>query len=50
MNKLEIEAKKENFDDHFPFDTTIYESEKLMEGECLANTAKNFTMLIYQKS
>ena len=24
-----------------PFDTTVDELEKLMEGECLANTAKN---------
>ena len=41
INKLEIEVGKENIDDRFPFDTTIDELEKLMEGECLANTAKN---------
>ena len=41
IKKPEIEAGKENIDDHFPFDTTIDELEKLMEGECLANTAKN---------
>ena len=29
MNKLE----KENFDDRFPFDTTVDELEKLMEGD-----------------
>ena len=41
MYKPEIKAEKENFDDCFPFDTTVDELEKLMEGECLANTAKN---------
>ena len=39
-NKLEIEAGKENIDNRFPFDTTIDELEKLMEGKCLANMAK----------
>ena len=41
INKPEIEAGKENIDDRFPFDTTIDQLEKLMEGECLANTGKN---------
>ena len=41
INKLEIEAEKENNDNYFLFDTTIDELEKLMKGECLANTAKN---------
>ena len=41
INKLEIEVVKENIDDRYPFDTTIDELEKLMEGECPANTANN---------
>ena len=41
INKPDIEAGKENIDNRFPFDTTIDELEKLMEGECPANTAKN---------
>ena len=44
MNKPEIEAEKENFDDLFPFDTNVDELEKLMEGAPVngpANTAKN---------
>ena len=44
INKPEIEEGKENIDDLFPFDTTADEVEKLMEGECLANTAKNTDM------
>ena len=41
MYKPEIKTEKENLDDRFPFDTTADELEKPMEGECLANTAKN---------
>ena len=41
INKPEIEEGKENIDDRFPFDTTVDELEKLMEGECPAKTAKN---------
>ena len=41
INKPEIEEGKENINDRFPFDTTIDELEKLMEGKCSANTAKN---------
>ena len=44
INKPEIEEGKENIDDRFPFDTTVDELEKLMEGECPANTAKNTDM------
>ena len=41
INNPEIKAGKENIDDHFPFDTTTDELEKLMKGECPANKAKN---------
>ena len=41
INKPEIEEGKENIDDRFPFDTTVDELEKLMEGECPAKTVKN---------
>ena len=41
INELEIVEGKENIDDHFPFNTTVDELEKLMEGECPANMAKN---------
>ena len=36
-----MEAEKENIGDRFSFDTTSDELEKLMEGECPVNTAKN---------
>ena len=39
MNKLEIKA--EHFDDCVPFDTTVDELMKLMEGECPGNMAMN---------
>ena len=39
--KPEIEEGKENIDNCFTFDTTVDELEKLMEGECPPNTAKN---------
>ena len=38
--EMETDAEKENICDRFSFDTTV-ELEKLMEGECPANTAKN---------
>ena len=41
MYKPKIEAEKENFDNRFSFDTTVDELEKLVEGECPANMAKN---------
>ena len=41
VNKPEIKEGKENINDRFPFDTTVDELEKLMEGKCSANTAKN---------
>ena len=41
MYKVKIKAEKENFDDCFSFDATVDELENLMEGECLANMAKN---------
>ena len=37
----EMEAEKENISDQFSFDTTLDELEKLMEGACPVNTAKN---------
>ena len=44
INKPEIKEGKQNIDDRFPFDTTVDELEKLMKGECQANTAKNTDM------
>ena len=43
IDKMEMDAEKENVCDRFSFDTTVDELEKLMEGECPANcnTAKN---------
>ena len=41
IDKIEMDAEKENICDRFSFDTTVDELEKLMEGECPANTAKN---------
>ena len=41
INKPKIEEGKENNDNRFPFDTTVDELEKLMEGECPANMSKN---------
>ena len=41
IDKMEMDAEKENICDRFSFDTTVDELEKLMEGECPANTAKN---------
>ena len=37
----EMEAEKENISDRFSFDITLDELEKLMEGACPVNTAKN---------
>ena len=37
----EMEVEKENISDHFLFDTTLDELEKVMEGACPVNTTKN---------
>ena len=41
IDEVEMEAEKENIGDSFSFNTTSVELEKLMEGECPVNTAKN---------
>ena len=41
IDEIGVEAEKENNGDRFSFDTTVDELEKLMEGECPSNTAKN---------
>ena len=40
-SRISRQEKKTFAYDHFPFNTTGDELEKLMEGECPANTAKN---------
>ena len=41
IDKMEMDAEKENICDRFSFYTTVDELEKVMDGECPVSTAKN---------